>query len=591
MSSPNQMMIDQIMQKAYALHQQGNLSSAEKLYQQVLQLDSRHADANRLLGVIAFSTGYFNEAVRLLKNAITSAPKFPQNYFILGGVYKQLNDTDKAIIAYKKSIALKPDFVEAYNNLGLLYKSKKQYSDAITCFKNALKHQPKSAFTLSNLGNTYKDSGRMDEALAALKDACKADPYFSAAYSNYLMALNYCSEISPESVFESHLAWETYCPNTIQANRFDFKNKSAKSKLRIGYISPDFHTHSVAYFIEPLLKAHDKSRYELYAYYNNSVFDKTNERIQGYFDHWRNIFEKPNLEIADAIYADEIDILVDLAGHSANNTLAVLYQKPAPIQVTWLGYPNTTGLSQVDYRLSDSIADPVGVSDSLHSETILRLKNGFLCYQGDAELPVMQNIPYDRNGYFTFGSFNNFVKVRPEVIETWAEILNQVPHSRLILKSSQFADKDTKGRCIKLFKKLGVSKERLNLVAMLPNPNDHMAFYGEVDLALDPFPYNGTTTTFEALWMGVPTLSLSGNVHASRVGESILKRVGLDSYISFSKEEYVQLAKQKSEQLAELRELRMSLRKTMMDSPLCDQADFAEQIQNAFRYMWEHSHQ
>jgi protein O-GlcNAc transferase len=585
-TSLNQNIIDQTMHKAYGLHQQGELLSAEKLYQQVLQLDPKHPDASRLLGVIAFSFGHYKEASRFLNAAIVAKPKFAQNHFILGGIYKQLNDIDKAISCYKKCIALKPDFIEAYNNLGLIYKSKKMFSDAISCYQNALRQEPNSSFTWSNLGNVLKETGRMDEALQALEKSFSIDPGFSAAYSNYLMALNYVSDKDLEYVFKQHADWENYCPSSLNSKRFDFQGREVKTKLRIGYISPDFHTHSVAYFIEPLLKAHDKKNIELFGYYNNSVFDETNERMQTYFDHWINISNMPDQLVADKIFEDEIDILVDLAGHSANNALPILYQKPAPIQVTWLGYPNTTGLSAIDYRVTDLLADPDG-AELVHTESLIRLKNGFLCYQGDSKVPVQNDIPYDRNGYFTFGSFNNYVKVTPEVIEVWAQILKDVPESKLILKSSQFADKDTKGRCIKLFKKQGVSKERLHLVAMLPNPNDHMSYYGELDLALDPFPYNGTTTTFEALWMGVPTLTLSGVVHASRVGESILSRIGLESFVSYSKDEYIKLARLKSESLDELRALRVSLRATMLNSPLCDQEDFAQQMENAYLLMWE----
>jgi protein O-GlcNAc transferase len=584
--SSNHNIIDQTMHKAYGLHQQGDVSSAKKLYQQVLELDPKHSDANRLLGVIACSFGYLKEASHFLNIAIVTKPKFAQNHFILGGIYKQLFEMDKAISSYKKCITLKPEFIEAYNNLGLIYKSKKMFSDAISCYQNALRQQPNSAFTWSNLGNVLKETGRMDEALQALEKSFSIEPNFSAAYSNYLMALNYTFNQDLEYVFKQHTNWANYCPSSLKAKRFNFEGRDVKSKLRIGYISPDFHTHSVAYFIEPLLKAHDNENFELFGYYNNAVFDKTNARIHSYFDHWTNISDMSDQLVAEKIFEDEIDILVDLAGHSANNALPILYQKPAPIQVTWLGYPNTTGLSAVDYRVTDLLADPDG-AELVHTESLIRLNNGFLCYEGDSEVPVQKDIPYDKNGYFTFGSFNNYVKVTPEVIEVWAQILKDVPQSKLILKSSQFADKDTKGRCIKLFKKQGVSKERLNLVAMLPKPSDHMSFYGELDLALDPFPYNGTTTTFEALWMGVPTLTLSGVVHASRVGESILSRIGLESFVSYSKDEYIKLAKLKSESLDELRALRVSLRATMLSSPLCDQQDFAKQMENAYRSMWE----
>lgn len=357
-------------------------------------------------------------------------------------------------------------------------------------------------------------------------------------------------------------------------------------KLRVGYISPDFHAHSVAYFVESLLKAHNRTQFELFGYYNNVIEDSTNIRLKSYFDHWNNISGIPDVQIANKIFEDEIDILVDLAGHSANNSLAVLIQKPAPVQVTWLGYPNTSGLSAVDYRITDSIADPVGKADTFHSETLVRLPNGFLCYQGNTDLPISTHLPFDKNGYFTFGSFNNFVKVTPQVISVWSKVLSSVPNSKLILKSSQFADSLSKQHCLTIFKNHDISPSRIKLLSSFPSSYDHMTYYDEIDLALDPFPYNGTTTTFEALWMGVPTLTLLGNVHAARVGASILSRIQLDSYIAKSEADYIQLAIGKSQSLDELRILRRSLRSVMKNSPLCKEKDFASEMESAYQQMW-----
>ena len=358
-------------------------------------------------------------------------------------------------------------------------------------------------------------------------------------------------------------------------------------KLKIGYVSPDFRTHSVAYFLEPLLKSHNKENFELFGYYNNSKQDETNSRLKSYFDHWEEVEGLSDEDLADKIYNDQVDILVDLAGHSANNRLAVLAQKPAPIQATWLGYPNTSGLSTIDYRITDEIADPSGESEPFNTEKLIRLENGFLCYQGDKDVPAIHELPYDRNGYFTFGSFNNYVKVTPEVISVWSEILKAVERSRLILKSNQLGDAMTSARCLALFAAHDIKPERITLCGMIPNNADHLAYYGEVDLALDPFPYNGTTTTFEALWMGVPTLTLKGKVHASRVGASILSRIGLHSYVAGTVEEYVKIAQSKSQALEELRILRRDLRQQMINSSLCDSADFAKQIEKAYAFMWK----
>ena len=357
-------------------------------------------------------------------------------------------------------------------------------------------------------------------------------------------------------------------------------------KLKIGYVSPDFHTHSVAYFIEPLLKAHNKEEFELFGYYNNSKTDGTSVRLREYFDGWQEVDALSDIALADKIYEDQIDILVDLAGHSANNRLGVLARKPAPIQATWLGYPNTSGLSTVDYRITDAIADPIGESDALNTESLIRLDDGFLCYQGDDSIPVISSIPFDQKGYFTFGSFNNNVKITSEVIKVWADILLSVPNAKLIMKSNQLSDQHTKIRCQEMFSAQGIAPDRLILSGMLPSATDHMAYYGEVDLALDPFPYNGTTTTFEALWMGVPTLTYSGNVHACRVGASIVSRIGLEDYVAYSPEDYIALAVKKSSSLNELRQLRRSLRSRMLSSKLCDSAAFAHQIETAYQNMW-----
>ena len=304
-------------------------------------------------------------------------------------------------------------------------------------------------------------------------------------------------------------------------------------------------------------------------------------------DHWQNVAQLSDEQLADKVFEDNIDILVDLAGHSANNRLGVFAFKPAPVQVSWLGYPNTSGLSSIDYRITDAIADPVGASDKLNSEVLLRLKDGFLCYQGDESFPLPEQIPYDKNGFITFGSFNNYVKVTPEVINVWSEILKTVPDSKLIIKSNQLSDKITSQSCKALFKKNGIESNRLTLLGFLPNPNDHMTYYSKVDIGLDPFPYNGTTTTFEALWMGVPSITFSGNSHAARVGASILFRIDLQSYIAHNLEDYVALAKTKAHELDELRTLRATIRSAMKHSVLCDEKHFTQEMESTFKTIWK----
>lgn len=589
MSSPNHKNnILKLMQAAYAYHQKGDMVNAEKYYQQVLGMDPKHPDANQYLALIAHEFGHHDAAIKLLGTSISADPKNPQRHYILGGILDKKELNEKAIKSYQKAIKLKPDFIEALNNLGLVFKKSNQYQDAIQCFKKALYAQKNSPTIWANLANVYKESGQMDLAVEALEKAIDIDPSLTAVYSNLLLALNYNTNTSPDSLFQKHQQWETAYFIRHSKKTYDFTDRQEpKEKLKIGYISPDLHNHSVAYFVEPLLKEHDKNNFEVFAYYNNTKYDAYSKRLESYVDHWQSVIDLSDEQLADKIFEDKIDILVDLAGHSAKNRLGVFARKPAPVQVTWLGYPNTTGLSTIDYRVTDAIADPSGEADKLNSETLIRLKDGFLCYQGNESFPLPDQIPYDKNGFITFGSFNNYVKVTPEVISIWSEILKAVPGSKLIIKSNQLSDKTTNQHCKSLFKKYGIESNRLTLLGFLPNPNDHMGYYRHVDIGLDPFPYNGTTTTFEALWMGVPSITLSGNCHASRVGESILSRIDLQSYIAYDVESYVALAQAKANALDELRALRATLRAKMQSSVLCDEKHFRQALENAFQSMWE----
>ncbi len=578
-----------LMQQAVTAHQKGDFRTAEGLYRRVLSKDPYHADANQFLGVLAHKAGQLQAALQLVGNAVAVDPKRFQAYFILGSIHEGMQQLPQAEACYQRCIEVNPGFVEAYNNLGVIHKKNHRYEAAIACFRKVVEKNARSGFALGNLGNVLKESGRMREAVEVLAAAVKAEPGLSAAYSNLLLALNYLSDIPPNEVSAKHRAWQRHCSPAIKANRFQHplaKLSSDKKRLRVGYISPDFHQHSVAYFLLPLFQHHDKSKIEVFGYYNNTIEDAFTAELKACCDKWISVAAVPDKQLAEQIRHDEIDILVDLTGHMADNRLSVFLQKPAPVQASWLGYPNTTGLAQIDYRIVDSHSDPEGVADTLCSERLIRLKDSFLCYQGDDQLPEPSEAPALKNGFVTFGSFNNVVKMTPEVVEVWSEILIRSPDSRLLLKSSQLQDESTKARVIEMFEQEGIPKERLVIYGLVPDSRQHMLTYNEVDIALDPFPYNGTTTTFEALWMGVPTLTLSGDVHASRVGRSILTNSGLEGWIAENKTEYIERALQKAANPVELDALRKSLRADLRASPVCDAKGFAAQMESAYRAMW-----
>ena len=306
-----------------------------------------------------------------------------------------------------------------------------------------------------------------------------------------------------------------------------------------------------------------------------------------YADHWLVTVGLSDDDLAERIRTDGIDILVDLAGHTAKNRLGVFARKPAPVQVTWLGYPNTTGLKAIDYRLVDAVTDPVGQADAWASESLVRLEGGFLCYAGSKDAPEPTMPPCLTTGTVTFGSFNNPAKLSEATLDTWARLLARLPQARLLLKGNPFADAATRALFLSRLSERGVAAERVELVAWLPSEATHLALYNRVDVALDPFPYNGTTTTCEALWMGVPVVTLRGDRHAGRVGASLLTQVGLTDWIAGSVEEYLQIAATLAGNPQHLNDLRRTLRPRLAASPLCDGRAFARKIEATYRTMWQ----
>jgi predicted O-linked N-acetylglucosamine transferase (SPINDLY family) len=357
--------------------------------------------------------------------------------------------------------------------------------------------------------------------------------------------------------------------------------------LRIGYVSPDFWRHSCAHYVLPLFAGHDHNRYQIICYSDVRQPDSFTRRLQACADLWHDTYGLKDEALVELIRRDEVDILVDLNGHFAGTRLLAFARKPAPVQVTWLGYPNTTGLTTIDYRLVDPVTDPPGEADAYHSEALVRLSTGFLCYTPVPEAPEPAPAPCLEKGYVTFGSFNNMAKVTPEVIALWAAILQRVPTARLVLKSRQLDDAGTRRRFAALLHAHGIAEERFDLLPWSLRPDDHMGAYHGLDIALDPFPYNGTTTTCEALWMGVPVLSLMGDRHAGRVGASLLTTLGLSDWIATDPADYVDRAARLAADPAGLAELHRTLRARLVDSPLFNAAAFARMVEAAYRAMWQ----
>ena len=569
------------------LTEQGRLDEAIAAFRQAIRLKPDLAEAHSGLGDALAAQGKLDEAISACRQAIRAKPDLAAAHSSLGNTLAAQGKLDEAIPAYRQAIRIKPEFAEANSNLGNALAQQGKLEEALAAYRRAIRIKPDYAEALVNLANVLREQGNLDEAIAAYRQAISIKPDFFQAFSNLLFSLNYHDKLTAEHLFAAHREWGERYGRPLPRPSAYTNNHDATRRLRIGYVSADFCQHSVAYFLEPLLKGHDQQAVEVFCYAGVRFPDAVTAHLRGLSDHWLMTVGLSDEELAGHIRSDRIDVLVDLAGHTANHRLLVFARKPAPIQVTWLGYPNTTGLQAIDYRLVDAVTDPVGEADALASEALMRLESGFLCYGASKGAPEPTAPPYLQTGAVTFGSFNNPAKISAATVDTWATLLTRLPTARLLLKGKPFADAATRALFLARFGERGVAAERFELVAWLPGVATHLAAYHRVDIALDPFPYNGTTTTCEALWMGVPVVALRGDRHSGRVGASLLNQIGLPDLIANSVDEYVQIALELASNAQRLDDLRCSLRARVAASPLCDERAFARKMEAAYRTMWE----
>jgi predicted O-linked N-acetylglucosamine transferase (SPINDLY family) len=447
-----------------------------------------------------------------------------------------------------------------------------------------------NAVELNNEANRLHVQGRLDEAMDQYELAMLLAPEKLWIRSNALYAMNYLPDIEPAEVFAAHRRYAQRVERPAAAARNALPAAPAPRRLRIGYLSADFREHAVAHFLEPVLAAHDRDQFELFAYSHHTAVDAVTRRMQALIPAWRSIVGVRDEQAAAMVRADGIDILVDLMGHTGLNRLPVFALRPAPVQATWLGYPNTTGLSSMDWRLTDAVADPPGMTEAFHSEKLWRLPEVFSCFQPSAAAPPVAPLPALSTGRVTFGSFNNFAKITPAVLAAWAQILRRVPDASMLLKYRDL-DSDFMTRSIRdAFAAHGVDPRRLTILGDDASDAVHHARYNAVDIALDPFPYNGTTTTLDALWMGVPVVTLAGRSHVARVGASQLTSLGCPQWIAATPQEYADIAAQLAADLPRLAEVRGELRPRMKSSPLTDAPRFTRHLEDAYRGMWLEAH-
>jgi len=503
--------------------------------------------------------------------------------FVLATLFNKTGQKDKAEQCYKTLLRYERHPV-IYRELGRICFDSERISEATEYRRKAVQAAPDNAELLWILAGSMMASGKLNDGADVLQKALELEPENAAIRSNYLLNLHYLPDLSAETIFEEHLKWARIHTSSDPAGFAHDNIPEPERNLRLGYISPDFRMHSVACFFQPLLEGHNRENVELYGYGNVKSPDNVTKRLKSMFDNYRDIRGLDHETTARLIKQDRIDILVDLAGHTNRNLLSVLALKPAPIQVTYLGYPDTTGMGQVDYRLTDAVAESPD-SQKFHTEQLVYLPDGFLCYAPPAPAPAVLPAPVLKNGYVTFGSFNNSRKINPHVIELWARVLKAVPQSRLLLKFHEGGDENVKNHYLSQFAQCSISRQRVQICGRKPH-FEHLRLYSQVDIALDTYPYNGTTTTCEALWMGVPVISLVGPRHFSRVGLSILTHLGLEFFTAETADQYVAKAAALAAKPDALARIRGSMRTRMTADTLCDKNNFARTVEQAYRHMW-----
>ena len=598
------------------LKELGHLAEAEASYRRALQIKPDFAEAHSNLGNTLKELGRLDEAEASHRRALEIKPDFAGAHYNLGNTLKELGRLDEAEVSYRRALQIKPDYAEAHNNLGVTLKElgrlaeaeasyrralqiKPDYAEAhsnlgntlmelgrldeaAACYRRALQIKPDFAEAHSNLGNTLKELGRLDEAEASHRRALQIKPDYEDAFGNLLFSLNYHPDKSGGDIFDVYREYDARFGLPHRQEWHPHRNsRETQRRLRVGYVSPDFRKHPVRHFLEPLLAHHDKQAVEVFAYAELAREDPVSARYRSMVDHWIPTRGLSDEALAGRIRADEIDILVELAGHTAHNRLGVFARRPAPVSLSWLGYGYSTGLTAIDYLLTDAASAPEG-SEGLFSEKPWRLETPGYAYRPAEGMGQVSSLPATERGYLTFGTLTRAVRINHRTIRVWSEILKRVEGARLVIDSKDFREGYAQNILAEKFAAHGIARERLEIGYHSP-PWDVLR---GLDIGLDCFPHNSGTTLFETLYLGVPFVTLAGRPSVGRLGSSILEGAGHPEWIANTEDEYVEKAVALAGDLPKLAALRAGLRQEMEARPLMDEAGFARKVEEAYREMF-----
>ena len=564
-----------------------NLDKAEEAvasFEKALAIKPNYAEAYNNLGNALQALGKFADASASYNKALSIKPDYPKPHFNQGNALAELGKLEEAAANYRRALVLNPDYAEAHNNLGNILQELGRPREAMSYYRKALAINPDFAEAHNNLGNAFKEDGKLVDAVNTYRRALDLRPDLDVAHSNIIFCMSYLPNTSNLALFEEAQRWNAnhgYSGPLLK----HINTPDPDRRLRVGLVSGDLHHHSVSYFLETILLEIDKERIEIYAYATSNREDDLTNQLKRVIPKWRTVAGISDKRLAENIIADNIDILVDLSGHTNNNRLKMFSRKPAPVQVTWLGYPGTTGVKEMDYIFCDRWVLPPN-DEPYFVEKPWRLPDSWLCFTPPGKQDDVGTLPALNNGHITFGSFNNLTKLSEETVQCWAKIIESVPNSRLLLKALQLEDTLAQEAIRARFATYGVSYNQLVLKGFSRNREEHLRALNEVDIALDPFPYPGGRTTVESFWMGAPVVTLKGDRFVSRIGESLLQNMDLEAWIADTPEDYVKKTRRFATDAEALSLLRRSLRDRLLQSTICDAKRFTRNLETSFQEMW-----
>lgn len=577
---------------ALALLESGCYQEALSAIESSIRLDGPTAVSHYHQGLILQRTERLLDARKEYESALTLDPHHVNSWINLSSILLEMNHDNEAIDCCLRGLVAAPDNSALAGNLATAYGMAFRYEESLSQYRKLLSLIPvdQHAEVMGRMANIMNNAWRIDDSIASFAKAMSVASSIAqqcALASTRLFVLHYSKEWTPELIAQEHFEWGSkYYP---PARVINFSNSiDAKRRLRVAYISPDLRIHAVVFFLQPVLVAHNPDQVEIYCYSDVKKPDEVTCQLrEKHGVVWRDIAGFDDDTVERMLLSDQIDILVDLAGHSSGNRLSLFARRAAPVQVSWIGYPDTTGLSAMDYRLTDARADPPGMTETLHTEELIRLPDSFLCYRPGGDFPPENPLPMLMNRFVTFGSFSNFAKVTPDTLDLWARILAAVPDSRMVFRARGMTDERFRQDILPIFERHGVSSHRISILGHVLSVNANLKDYHLLDIALDTFPYNGTTTTCESLYMGVPVVTLAGRSHVSRVGVSLLQNVGIPELITETADGYFSAAVTLAGDLRRLLFLRKSLRGMVLESPLTDNITFIRNLEAAYRMMWQ----